>query len=183
VATRRAKTPRPVTEVSLREAATRYLGDRDASRARLRRVLMRRVDAAVAAHAQDREQLVGWVEAVLDDFTRLGYLDDARFAASQARALRARGASKRGIEAKLREKGVDAEIVQAQLAESSADDELRAALRHLRKRRHGPFRRDDREGDRTKELAGLGRAGFSYDVSARAWALSLDEADAILRSD
>lgn len=174
------RTPRPVTEASLREAATRYLGDRDASRARLRRVLVRRVDAAVEAHGQDREELLGWVEALLDDFVRLGYLDDARFAALQTRALRARGASRRGIESKLRERGVAPELVQAELAERPDGDELRAAVRHLRKRRHGPFRREDREGDRAKELASLGRAGFGYDVAAKAWALSLEEAEALL---
>ena len=139
------------------------------------------------AHAQDREELVGWIDALLDDFTRLGYLDDARYAASQTRALRTRGASRRGIEAKLREKGVDAEVVRSQLADSNVDDELRAALRHLRKRRHGPFRRDDREVDaataKKKELAGLGRAGFSYELSARALSLPLEEAEAILQGE
>lgn len=179
MATRRA--PRPVTEASLREAATRYLHDRDASRARLRRVLMRRVEAAVHAHGQERDELVGWVEALLADFVRLGYLDDARFAAAQTRALRARGASKRGIEAKLREKGVPSELVAEELSAAGPDDELRAALRLLRRRRAGPFRRPEREGDRQKELASLGRAGFSYEVAARAWGLSLEEAEERLR--
>ncbi|MBX3246470.1 MAG: regulatory protein RecX [Myxococcales bacterium] len=176
---RRGRRIRPLSPERLREAALHYLGQRDASRAQLRRVLVRRVDRAVAVHGQPREPLIEAIDALLADFARLGYLDDARYAEVQARSLRRRGASTRAIRAKLAERGVAAELVDDAI-ETRGDVELVAALRHLRRRRHGPFAREDREPDRAKELASLGRAGFSYELAARAWALPRAEAEALL---
>ena len=175
--TRPRRASRPLTAERIRRAALHYLGQRSASTEQLRRVLLRRVDRSLRERPGDRDELVGWVEETLRACQRLGYLDDAKYAADKARALRRRGASSRKVRAKLAEKGVDPALVDAALGD--APSELVAALRWLRRRRLGPWRRE--EADERRALAALGRAGFGYDVARRALAMGRDEAEACLR--
>jgi len=170
------KSPPRLTAEGVRKAALRYLGQRSASRAQLRRVLLRRVDRSLAIHGGDRDELVGWVEQTLRWCERLGYLDDARYARDKARSLRRRGASARKVRAKLAEKGIDTPLVDVALAQ--APGELVGALRLLRRRRFGPWSRG--EEDRRRVLAALGRAGFGYDVARRALEMEREEAERLL---
>ena len=68
-------------------------------------------------------------------------------------------------------KGVDRESIARALdalAEDSADPELEAALAFARRRRIGPFRAaQDRAASRAKDLATLGRGGFSFEIARR----------------
>ncbi len=165
-----------MTAERLRKVALHYLGQRAASRAQLRRVLLRRVDRSLQEHGGDRDEMVGWVDATLTWCERLGYLDDARYAKDKACSMRRRGASSRKVRAKLAEKGIARELVDAALAD--APGELVGALRLLRRRRFGPWRRG--EEDTRRVLAALGRAGFAYDVARRAMEMDRAEADRLL---
>ena len=178
MAQRKRRGPRPVSLDRLKQGALRYLGQRDASRAQLRRVLVRRVDRALRVHGGDRDEALGWVDEVLVYCERLGYLEDARYARGKARSMRRRGASERKIRAKLAEKGVAGELVDAPLEAEGGDAELVAALRLVRRRRFGPFARAevDRDAHR-KQLAALGRAGFGYDTARRALEMDREEAE------
>lgn len=165
-----------MTAERVRKAALHYLGQRSASRAQLRRVLLRRVDRSLQVHGGDREEMVGWVDATLAYCERLGYLDDARFAKDKARSMRRRGASARKVRAKLAEKGVAAELVDTALAD--APSELVGALRLLRRRRFGPWSRGEQDARRV--LGALARAGFGYDVARRAMEMDREEAERLL---
>ena len=109
-----------------------------------------------------------------------GILDDRRYAENAAAGLRRRGASRRKIIVKLRLKGVP-EVVIAEVLQTQNDDnpgsELEAAVALAKRRRLGPFRRGEDSGPerRRKDLAVLARAGFSFEVAARALAPSGEE--------
>lgn len=61
-------------------------------------------------------------------------------------------------------------------------DELKAAARLVRRRRLGPLRpRADRAEHRERDLAVLGRAGFSFEVARKVILVESDEAlDALI---
>ncbi len=159
-----ARRRKPVDRKSLQAAALRYLGQRGASRAQLARVLRRRVDR----DARRREEAPPpeadeWIDEILTKMEGWGYLDDAKYAADKAKAMRRRGASRRKIQAKLAEKGIDRQLADEALEEEEGDAERAAADKLVKRRKFG---RDPER--RQKELAALARAGFSYDVAKAA---------------
>ena len=171
--------PKPMTAARLERVARHYLERWFTARAHLRRILVRRVDKALAAYPGDREQALGWVDTLLDRLERDGRIDDARFAADRAKLLHRRGDSFRRIEAKLFAKGLARHHVQRALEvlgvpRQAAD--LRAAAATVRKRRMGAFR-EDPSAWRDRDLARLARAGFSYGGASRV--LALPDRDAV----
>ena len=56
------------------------------------------------------------IDAVLADLVRMGLIDDRAWAEAQARALRRRGASARGLAARLSSKGAPREEIERLLA-------------------------------------------------------------------
>ena len=173
---RRARAPRPPTEASVRAHLQGYLAERTTSRSHLRRLLLQRARRSVQACAAaglevpDSEALAGWVDAAVDHATNLRLVDDARYAEDKARSLSRRGVSTSGIRARLAAKGVvgaNADEALESLGDRAALD--RAAARALaRRRRLGPWRTTEtRKEHRAKDLAVLGRAGFSYALACR----------------
>lgn len=159
-----ARPRKPVDRKSLEAAALRYLSQRGASRAQLARVLRRRVDRDARRREEPPPAEAGeWIEAILEKMEGYGYLDDAKYAADKAKAMRRRGASRRKIQAKLAEKGIDRSLADEALGEEDRGAEREAADKLVRRRRFG---RDPER--RQKELAALARAGFSYDVAKAA---------------
>lgn len=173
------RTVRPVDPARLERAAYAYLERFAASSAGVRRVLMRRVAASVAAHGTDAAEAAGWVEALIQRLQRLGLLNDALYAEQKAASLRRRGASARAVRATLAAKGIDADDAATALAgvddeNGDGDAELTAARRLVQRRRLGRFRpAAERAARRDRDLAALARAGFGYDVAVRA----LDDVD------
>ncbi len=183
---RRDRTPRPPTEASVRAHLQGYLAERTSSRSHLRRLLLQRarrsVQACVSAgiEAPDAEQLATWVDAALDHATQLRLVDDARYAEDKARSLSRRGVSTKGIRARLAAKGVvgeNADDALEALGDRAALD-LAAAQALARRRRLGPWRpTETRKEHRAKDLAVLGRAGFSYALACRVLDTSPDDDD------
>ncbi|MCB9663853.1 MAG: RecX family transcriptional regulator [Alphaproteobacteria bacterium] len=163
------RTARRVDPAYLRRLALWYLERWEGSRDTVRRTLVKRVDRAVAAHAQDRAELLRQVEGVLDALEAEGLVDDARFAQALVARLRARGGSTRRIRAALALKGIAPDVAAAALDEGDTpgpSDERLAAIRYARRRRFGPWRRVDADADKLrKELASMARAGFGYPVA------------------
>ena len=88
------------------------------------------------------------------------------------------GKSKRAIAQKLSQKGIAKTDDAAAVAEA---DDLYAAVVLARKRAFGPFRKIDLDEKRTtKELSAFARAGFSFELGKRVFAMSFDEAEEIL---
>lgn len=165
---RAAKTPRKVTAASLERAALHYLERYASSAANLRRVLMRRVLRSAEAHGTDPADGNALVDALVARYRKAGLLDDAAYARMRAESLHRRGASRRMTSMKLAAKGVGAEEIGQALAALEAtapEPDLAAACNYARRRRLGPWRKNGREESRDRDIAALGRQGFSYDVA------------------
>ncbi len=159
-----------VTPHSLERWALHHLDRYATSAANLRAVLARRVRRIEQAQEEQFAEAPTWIEETVDDLLSRGYLDDRKYAVSLAQQMRARGASARRILDRLGKKGVPWEIAREALAQASGDGgELQAAVRYAKRRSLGPYRVDPevRAARRERDLAALGRSGFSYEVASR----------------
>ena len=150
----------PLQQAALQELALRYVGKYATTRAKLRAYLSRKL----------RER--GWdggrepnLEALVNRFAELGYVDDASYALGRSRSLSSRGYGKRRLAEKLRAAGVGEDDSGA--ANKHADGEsVAAALRFAKRRRLGPFAAaaPDRL-QREKWVAAMVRAGHEYGLA------------------
>jgi len=168
--------PPKATLEALERAALAHLARFATSEAGLRRVLMRRVARAARAGTVDPDTAAAAVEALLARYRRSGLIDDRVFAEARAASLHRNGSSARAIRAKLAQKGIAAALIEVALQglarEAGGLAELAAAVNYARRRRLGPFadpsrREAARETRRERDLAALGRQGFSLDVARR----------------
>jgi regulatory protein len=171
-APRKKRRARQVTSERLERWASHHLVRHSSSAANLKLVLMRRVRRVEAELETEFPEAGEWIDQVVGDLVTRGYLDDRTYALQLARQMRSRGSSGQRIQARLYEKGVSgglAREVIEEIAEGESGGDFEAALRYARRRRLGPYRADpeERRERRERDLAALGRSGFSYDVAAR----------------
>ena len=151
-----------ITLQRLKNIALFYLERYDASSEKLRQTLKRRV--AKARLEQDvSPEAVSWIETVVEEMQRLGYVNDERFAENMVRRLSASGKSPNTIRIKLKMAGIKEGIIANVLSET---DELSQARLMVQKKHMG--------ADFYRDLARLARAGFSYDVARQALEEMLD---------
>ena len=152
----------PLDVESLEQLAIDYVGRYGTTRAKLAAYLRRKL----------RER--GWggqgeppIDAVVAGIARLGYVDDAAFAAARAEELGRRGYGERRVSEALRAAGV-AEEDRAEAEARARDGRWEAALRLARRRGVGPFaaQEPDREA-RERAFAVLMRAGHPPDLARR----------------
>ena len=112
-----------------------------------------------------------WIEALIVEFEKLGYLNDHRYAENRVRSLLAKGKSLREVTTWLRGKNVSRNDIDAALEivkDEICDLELYAGLQLARRRKIGPYNsRNVEKKQRDKALAIFARAGFSYAVARR----------------
>jgi len=176
-----ARKPRKLKPADLKDAALHYLGRYAASSARVRQVLVRRIQRSAKVHAFEPEPLLAELDRVIATLTGVGLLNDAAFAEAKARSLNRRGGSKRQIAAKLAGAGVARETATEALSQLNAempDAESAAALAFAKRRRLGVFRtpQDQTPERRRKDLMAMARAGFAFDLAKRALAGAESEA-------
>ena len=158
--------PVALDEERLRELALAYVGRFATTRARLVRYLERKL----------RER--GWegensadLDALAARFAELGYVDDQGYARMKGAAMERRGLGVRRIAQTLQADGV-AEADRAEAEQLAKNGEWDAADILARKKRIGPYAREDGERDdprlREKQIAAFLRAGHDFAV-ARAW--------------
>lgn len=164
------KTPKKISKKYLENAALYYLQRYATSAENLKRVLMRKVKRSCAFHEMAVEEFVPIVEDLIKRYTAVGLVDDAVFARARVTSLRRKGLSKQAITAKLQAKGLSKAQIETALMEiddEHEDPEITAAIAHARRKKLGPYRKipltDPQE--KQKELASLGRAGFSYEIA------------------
>lgn len=178
--------PVPTREI-LHEAALGYITRTAATAATLRRALERKVGtwARLAQKTRDAEDVAvdvararETIEAVIARFREVGLVNDAAFAEARARGLSRAGRSRRAIGAHLAAKGIDTETARRVLPHD-ASTELAAALTFARKRRIGPYAREEvvERAAKQKALAAMARAGFDWDTCERALRMDREEAD------
>ena len=171
----RTFTPGPIDAARLDSLALTYVARYATTRAKL------------AAYLERKIAQRGWggegeipVEAIVERFAEMGYVNDAIFAAGRGAALSRRGYGERRVGDALRAAGI-AEEDAAPVREAARSEALEAALIFARRRRIGPFAREDGDPDtRRRALAAMLRAGHPMDIARKvAFAqtgASLDEA-------
>jgi regulatory protein len=85
-------------------------------------------------------------------------------------SLHRKGKPRSAIKRALAAKGVGAEEIEQAiggLTRGEADSDLAAAFTLARRRRLGPFRLDARAENRQRDMAVLGRAGFSFEIARK----------------
>lgn len=185
----RKRPPRKPTPDSLRAAALAYLERFPASTERLRRVLGRKIERyrRLAGEEESPENRAEWVESLIQDLGRAGYLDDRAYARGLARSLGGRGLSARGVEAKMRARGLAPETIGEALAlardEAEIADDFTAALRLARRKKLGPFALSSSRISPEKALAALARAGFDYQTAQRVMKTDRREAEERLEEE
>ena len=152
--------------VRLTEAALLYLGRYESSVQSLRRVLKRRIERWSKAEGFEIDGAV--IDAVIDKLKKVGAVDDARYAEMRAGSLQRSGRSGRAIRAYLATRGISAEIAEQAMADRPTDADFESALLLARRKRLGRFRLPElRAEKRDRDLAALGRAGFSWEIAKR----------------
>lgn len=145
-----------ITQARLKNIALYYLERYEASSQKLREVLHRRLIKARQEQPVPNEA-PQWIEEVIAEMVRLGYVNDKRFAENTVRRLSGTGKSRSFIRTKLKMAGIEEEEIVDALSET---DELAAARLMVQKKHLGhDFKRD---------LARLARAGFSYEIAREA---------------
>ena len=131
----------------------------------MRQVLQKRVNAYVKENPDfDKGQTILWIEDILQDFIRLKYLDDRRFAELKIRAYLNAGKPERYIKPKLKQKGISEQIINEILHQQEYDI-FQMALRLAKKKKIGPYREKEKRREfYQKDMGVLVRAGFDYDV-------------------
>lgn len=149
----------------IERAASWYLSRWSTTRAHLRKLLMKRVQKRVLP--EEHAAAIAEVEAVLDRCERAGLVDDAAYAESKVARMIARGVSAPVIRARLAAKG----LTRIAMPDDAA---FTSCCAYVLRRRLGPLR-DDAAAHREKDLARIGRAGFSYEIARRVLAMDPDE--------
>jgi regulatory protein len=160
-------------QARLREAALAYLDRYESSVQSVRRTLRRRIERwAMKDGTPAEEGSIAAIEAVIEDLKRTGLIDDARYAGVKARSLFNSGRSGRAIGAYLAARGVEPAVIGDALesrtddAENYQEPDLDAARRYARKKRLGPHRPPEQRAEkRDRDMAALGRAGFSWSIA------------------
>lgn len=142
--------------------------------------MMRKIGNSCKHHGQPIDEFTPLLEALIERYIASGLLNDATYAQAKTATLRRQGRSKQAIHAKLQSKGLSKPEIDSalDLTDEDAEAELRAALSLAKKKKLGVFRpyalNDPK--DLQKEMAVLGRAGFSYDIARKALSYQEDEA-------
>jgi regulatory protein len=156
------KTAPPLNEERLRGLALHYVGKYATTQSKLAAYLTRKI--------RDR----GWdgerhadVAALVEQFAKLGYVNDAQFAEARSRSFIARGYGKRRLDEDLRASGItdgDANEAKEHMAESA----FTSAQNFARRKRIGPYATELAPPEkRQKQLQAFLRAGHGFDLARR----------------
>lgn len=161
-----------ITPKRLENIALYYLQRYESSTAKLRAVLKRRILRAKMQGCEIPEQADIWIEDIIRKMVDLGYVNDIRYAQNTFRRLHNAGKSTRFIAGKLKQDGITPDDFDAltQAQQISCDElDLNAARRLVDKKKLGFHRSEKSQKENfQKDLAVLGRAGFSYEIACAA---------------
>jgi regulatory protein len=154
--------PRPLDVSSLERLALRYVERFATTRGKLANYLHRKL----------RER--GWdgdgeppVEALVERFAALNYIDDLAYGQAKAAAMARRGLGARRVEMALREAGLDEADRQA-AAPDDAEQAVTAAMALAKRRRIGPYAASvPDQVQRERQLGQMVRGGHDFGLSRR----------------
>jgi regulatory protein len=150
----------------------------------MKKVLARRIAAWARRVGEDADvtQPRAAADAVIERLVASGLLNDAAYAERRAASLTRAGKSRRAVAFDLATKGVAEETARTAVPQD-AETELAAAVALMRKKRMGPYARDEAPDEKTKRrwLGAFARGGFSLSTAQRALRLDREAADDMLR--
>lgn len=157
-----------ITNQRLYNITLYYLSRYDASRGKVRQMLKRRLLKAKRDNQDIPAEANEWIEHIILRMVELGYLDDKRYGQNQVRLLSSQGKSSRFIAGKLAQDGLDPDMIESLLDETDMN-EMDRAKRFVIRKKLGYLRDESIRTDYyKKDLAALGRAGFSYETAVKA---------------
>ncbi|MBR5129685.1 MAG: regulatory protein RecX [Alphaproteobacteria bacterium] len=157
-----------ITHQRLYNIALYYLSRYDSCTSKVRDMLKRRILKDALVESEVPLETNEWIEDIIKRLQELGYIDDQRYVQNQVRILSNAGKSAKFIKMKLQQIGIDTDFVDVALDEYGVDDLLRARAL-VKRKKMGYLRSENRRMDYyKKDLATLGRAGFSYEISRQA---------------
>lgn len=152
----------PLNDERLRGLALHYVGKYATTRSKLGTYLARKI----------RER--GWdgerhtdIEALVEQFAELGYVNDAHFAGARSRSFVSRGYGQRRLDEDLRASGItDGDAGEAK--EYMAESAFLSAMNFARRKRIGPYASVVASPDKqTKQLQAFLRAGHGFEIARR----------------
>ncbi len=166
---------KPITHKRLYNIALFYLSRYDASLEKVRTVLNRRIQKSIQAGQSINPEAGKWIEDILRHLSELGYLSDERYAQNQIRRLSEQGKSNQFILMKLKSAGISEDIIHHLLTTLPSSEQDRAD-HFVKKKKLGCFRpQNQQDAFYMKDMATLGRAGFSYEIARKALSQETEE--------
>lgn len=157
-----------ISDTYLYNSALNYLSRYDASSGKVRDMLRRRLLRACQDGQEIPPEAEIWISHIIARLNELGYINDKRYAENQVRLLSEAGKSTRFISMKLAAAGLEANCIRDVL-EHDEQDEMTRARRFVYRKKLGYLRPAAvRAAYYQKDLAALGRAGFSYETAVAA---------------
>lgn len=179
--TKAKKRPKKVTPTYLDNYAAWYLERYNGSTQKLRQKLQSKLFLSIQEYGTDRQEAEAWIETLLQDYQKKGWLNDRDYAQRQAELLYRKGNSVILIRQKLKGKLLSDPDIEHALSwlrtEISGDQDYAAALRYAKRRRLGAFALPHkREQLAEKHYNSLRRTGFSHDLAVKILAFETEEA-------
>lgn len=157
-----------ITHQRLYNITLYYLSRYDSCSAKVRDMLKRRILKDVQAGADMPSEVNQWIDAIIQRVQELGYLDDRCYVQNQVRIMSNAGKSARFMTMKFTQMGIDADLIDEAL-DAAEDDDLARAKQLVKRKKLGWLRPQSVRVDYyKKDLAALGRAGFSYETARQA---------------
>ena len=157
-----------ITHQRLYNITLYYLSRYDSCSSKVREMLRRRILKDAQAGAEVPYEANEWIEEIIKRVQELGYIDDQRYVQNQIRTMSNAGKSARFMMMKLLQNGIDSDLIDEVLNATESDDLTRAKLL-VKRKKLGYLRPENIQADfYKKDLATLGRAGFSYETARRA---------------
>ncbi len=161
-----------ITQKRLYNIALYYLSRYEATTQKVQDVLQRRLMNAERRGEEVPPEASGWIEEIIRQMVYLGYVDNNRYAQNTFRRLTQSGKSVRSVAYKLKQAGLNEDVLTDLIAEQEttvSELDLNAALKLVKKRKLGIYRPQEQQSlYAQKDLAVLGRAGFSYEIAQKA---------------
>lgn len=157
-----------ITHQRLYNITLYYLSRYDSCTSKVRDMLKRRILKDTQAGADVPTEVNEWIENIIKRVQELGYIDDRRYVQNQVRSMSNAGKSARFMTMKLTQMGIDADLID-EVLNASEDNDLTRAKQLVRRKKLGYLRPENVRADfYQKDLATLGRAGFSYEMAKTA---------------
>lgn len=156
------KPPPPLDDTRLRGLALHYVGKYATTRTKLATYLNRKIRERGWSNERPAD-----MDALVEQFAELGYVNDAQFAEARSRSFVARGYGKRRLDEDLRASGIDQRDA-AEANEHMNESAFTTAQNYARRKRIGPYASEIAPPEKQqKQLQGFLRAGHGFELAKR----------------